>query len=211
MMQKIFYAVLGTTALTVASVVGSTALSSAQAQKKGSAPIILVVNQAQLMAQSKAGKSANEQIETIRTSVAGELNAEKEKLEADIQNYQKNKDLWSPDQRQKEEQKLAFRTQQQLPQMGQIMEAAFVQTVRKTENDILKEAQPIMQNIVDKRKATLLLERQTVMYVAEEVNITQEVINALDKKMKTVTVENVSLAEIRRRAEEAARQQQQQQ
>jgi len=205
-MKKLFFATLGVTALSVAGVAGSAFLSDAQAQKKGDVPIILVINQAQLLAQSKAGKDATAQIETIQKNVTGELNDERSKLEADVKSYQSNKDLWAQDVRQQKERELQARSQYQLPQMAKTMEQILVQTVRKAENDILTEADPIMQNIVDKRGATIVLERNSVLFAAEETNITQEVISKLDKKIKNVPVKSVSLADMKKLAEETAKQ-----
>jgi len=43
------------------------------------------------------------------------------------------------------------------------------------------------------------------MYAAVETDITQEVIAVLDKKMKTVEVQKISLAEIEKQLQEAAK------
>ena len=184
------------------------------AQKRGKkgddAPIILTVNRAQIIAQSKAGKSASDQIGNLEKSVSSQLTEQKTKLEADIENYQKNKELWSKEERQKKEQELAGRSQYGLPQMGKIMESAFVQSVRKAENDILTQAQPIMQEIVDKRGATILLDTSTILYAAEESNITQEVISKLDKKLSKIDVQEVSLEDILRQVAKAQQAQAQQ-
>ncbi len=204
-MKKLILAVLGVTALSFAGVATMSTMTQAQAQKDSKAPLILVVHQAQIVAQSKAGKSMAEQAESLQKNVTAELQDEQKKLENDIEAYQKNRDLWSTEERQKKEQELASRSQVGLPQMGKVMEAAYVQAVRKAENDILKEAGPIMQKIVEARGATILLDRSAIMYAAAETDITQEVIAKLDKKLKTVSVEQVSLKELQRRAAEASK------
>jgi len=55
-MRKLFFAILGVTAMAGTLTVASSVVTTADAQKKGDAPIILIVNQAQILAQSKAGK-----------------------------------------------------------------------------------------------------------------------------------------------------------
>jgi len=209
MIFLLFFAILGVTAMAGTLTVASSVVTTADAQKKGDAPIILIVNQAQILAQSKAGKSMASQLETYQNSIRSDLQGEKSKLESDIKSYQQNRDLWSQEERQKKEQELASRSQVGLPQMGKVMESAFVQTARKAENDILQEAAPIMEEIVKKRGATILLDRSAIMYAAEETNITQEVISKLDKKKKSVSVEQVSLSDLQRRAAEASKNSQQ--
>lgn len=205
-MRKLIFAALGATAMVSAFTIGQSITTTAEAQNNGEAPIILVVNQAQIVAQSKAGKSASSQAETYQKSIASELQAKKTTLENDIKSYQQNRDLWSAEERQRKEQELASRAQVGFPQMNKVMEAAFVQSVRKAENEILTEAAPIMEEIVKKRGATVLLDRSAIMYAAEETNITQEVISKLDKKLKSVSLEQISLAELERRAAEASKQ-----
>ena len=76
-----------------------------------------------------------------------------------------------------------------MPQRVQIMEQAFSAAVQQAQTKILVESQPILKDIVDKRGATILLDRSAVMYAAPETDITQEVMSALDKKFPKVDVE----------------------
>lgn len=203
-MKKRVSAVLGATALVVAGFVGGSALNVAEAQRDGKPPVILIVDRAQLVSQSKAGKTIPGQAEEVRDSVAKELEAEAEKLKKDIENYQKNASLMSDEVRQQTEQELAMRQQVGLPQRAQIMEQAFTAAVQNAQAKVLVESQPILKEIVDKRGATILLDRAAVMYAAPETDITQEVIAQLDRKMSEVEVQKISLAEIEKRLQEAA-------
>ena len=204
-MKKRVSAILGATAFVVAGFVGGSALNVAQAQRDAKPPVILIVDRAQLVSQSKAGKTIPGQAEEVRDSVAKELEAEADKLKQDIENYQKNASLMSDEVRQQTEQELAIRQQVGLPQRAQIMEQAFTAAVQNAQAKVLVESQPILKEIVDKRGATILLDRAAVMYAAPETDITQEVIAQLDKKMSTVEVQKISLAEIEKRLQEAAR------
>lgn len=203
-MKKRVSAILGATALVVAGFVGGSALNVAEAQRDGKPPVILIVDRAQLVSQSKAGKTIPGQAEEVRDSVAKELEAEAEKLKKDIENYQKNASLMSDEVRQQTEQELAIRQQVGLPQRAQIMEQAFTAAVQNAQAKVLVESQPILKEIVDKRGATILLDRAAVMYAAPETDITQEVIAQLDRKMSEVEVQKISLAEIEKRLQEAA-------
>lgn len=200
--------IAGAAALVLAGFAGGALINSAEAQRAEKAPVILIVNRAELISQSKAGKTIPGQAETVRDSVARELEAEAEKLRKDIESYQQNASLMSDEVRQKTEQELALRQQYALPQRAQIMEQAFSAAVQNAQAKVLVESQPILKDIVDKRGATILLDRSAVMYAAPETDITQEVIAQLDRKMDTVEVQKISLAEIEKQIREAAAQQQ---
>lgn len=206
-MKKQVSLIAGAAALVFAGFAGGAMINSAEAQRAEKAPVILIVNRAELISQSKAGKTIPGQAETVRDSVAAELEAEAEKLRKDIENYQQNASLMSDEVRQQTEQELAMRQQVGLPQRAQIMEQAFSAAVQNAQAKVLVESQPILKEIVDRRGATILLDRSAVMYAAPETDITQEVIAELDKKMETVEVQKISLAEIEKQIREAAAQQ----
>ena len=206
-MKKQFIAAIGAIALGAVGLGGMSALTAAQAQKDAKAPVILIVNTELVVAQSKAGQTIPGQAEKVRESVAKELEAEAVKLQKDIENFQKNAELMSEEVRQKTGQELRVRSQYGLPQRAQIVEQAFRLAIQNAQTKILSESQPILKDIVEKRGATVLLDRASVLYAATETDVTQEVINALDKKMKTVEVQKISLAEIEKQIKEAQAQQ----
>ncbi|MBT8472108.1 MAG: OmpH family outer membrane protein [Marinicaulis sp.] len=201
-MRNRFLAVAGIVALTVVGVVGAS-LNGAIAQGAQKPPVILVVSRDILVAQSKAGKTIPDQAEKVRDSVSKELEAEAKKLQDDIEKYQKNASLMSDEVRASTEKELAVRQQYGLPQRVQIMEQAFQMAVQNAQTKILIESQPILKDIVDKRGATVLLDRAAVMYASPDADITQEVLAELDKKMKDVEVQKISLSEIEKQLKEA--------
>lgn len=202
-MKNQVYAIAGAAMLAVAGVAGGAFVNSAEAQSAQKAPVILIVDRAQIVSQTKAGKTIPAQAETVKKSVEKELEAEADKLKKDIESFQKNASLMSDEVRQKTEQELAGRYQVGLPQRVQIMEQAFSAAVQTAQAKILVESQPILKDIVEKRGATILLDRSAVMYAAPETDVTQEVIAALDKKLPSVEVEKVSLADLEKQIREA--------
>lgn len=204
-MKKQFIAITGAIALTLAGAAGVTAFNGAEAQSAQKAPVILVVNSAQIVSQSKAGKTIPEQAKTVQESVVKELEAEVAKLKKDIENYQKNASLMSDEVRARTEQELQVRQQYGLPQREKVVSQVFNQALQNAQSKILIESQPIMKDIIEKRGATIVLDSSQVMYAAVETDITQEVIAALDKKMKTVEVQKISLAEIEKQLQEVAK------
>ncbi len=202
-MKNSILAVASAGLIGLAALAGGASFTAAQAQKDAKAPVILVVNMELLVAQSKAGQTIPAQAEEVRDSVSKELEAEADKLKKDIENFQKNSELMSDEVKQKTAQELQVRSQYGLPQRAQIADQAFRMAIQNAQAKILAESQPILKEIVDKRGATVLLDRAAVMYAAVETDVTQEVIAALDKKMKTVEVQKISLAEIEKQIIEA--------
>ncbi len=203
-MSKMFITIAGAAALIASGVTAGALVSAAEAQQAGKAPVILIVDQSMIVSQSDAGKTIPGQAEVIMSNIQKEFDVEANKLKKDIENYQKGASLMSEEVRKKTEQDLAMRQQVQLPQQAQVMENVFSQVVQVAQAKVLQESQPIMKAIVDKRGATLLLDRSAVMYAAPESDITQEVLAELNKKMKTVEVQKVTLADVKKKAAEAA-------
>ena len=203
-MSRKFLTLAGAAALVAGGVAAGALVSGAEAQQAAKAPIILIVDQSALVSQSDAGKTIPGQVQSIQTGVQKEFDAEAAKLKKDIENFEKGSSLMSEEVRQKTGQELAMRQQVQLPQQAQIMEQVLGNVVQVAQAKVLQESQPIMKSIIDKRGATLLLDRSAVMYAAPDSVITQEVLAELNKKMKTVEVQKVTLAEVKKKAAEAA-------
>ncbi|MEO1252610.1 MAG: OmpH family outer membrane protein [Pseudomonadota bacterium] len=202
-MRMKLFAMAGAVMVATAGFAGHAVTSKAEAQSNAQAPVILTISMDRVIAQSKAGKTIPTQAESVRNDVAKELEAEADKLKKDIENFQKNSQLMSEEVRAKTGQELQARAQVGLPQRAQIVEQAFRYAVQNAQGEILKESQPILEDIVKKRGATVLLDSTQVMYAAVETDITQEVIAALDKEIDKVEVQKISLAEIEKQIREA--------
>ncbi|MGF1543400.1 MAG: OmpH family outer membrane protein [Parvularculaceae bacterium] len=181
-------------------------VSDVEAQSKGKSPVILIVDRERLVSQSKAGQTIPGQAEKVQENVRKELEKELEKLKTDVEKFQKNASLMSEEVRNKTGQELAGR-EQRLQGQAQIMERVFINAVQSAQQKVLLESRPILKDIVDDRGATILLDRSAVMYAAPETDVTQEVIANLDKKIKKVDVEDISLEDVMKKLEEAQKQQ----
>jgi len=202
-MKNQFLAISGAFALTIAGFAIGSTLTNVEAESAQKTPVILTVSLAQIVDQSKAGKSIPDQAQKVLESVQSELEAEAKKLAKDIESFQKNSSLMSEEVRQQKQQELMGRQQYGLPQKAQIMEKAFSAAVQNARSKVLIESQPFIKDIVDKRGATLVLDKATVMFASTETDITQEVISGLDKKLDKVEVQKISLAEVMKQLEEA--------
>lgn len=176
--------------------------SGAIAQQGQKAPVILILNQGQVMAQSKVGQSMRPQLEQLQEAANKELNAEVEKIVKEGEDLKKQKDLMAEDVWLEKAKQLAVK-QNNLPALRDVKVRELSFSEQKALGAINESLEPILKKIVEDRGATLLLERSAVMYASVDTDITAQVIAELDKKMSTVKVEKVSMAELQRQAEQA--------
>ncbi|MEZ5895939.1 MAG: OmpH family outer membrane protein [Parvularculaceae bacterium] len=181
--------------------------SPASAQQSQKTPVILILNQSQVLAQSKAGQSMAPQLESLQEQANKDLNAEVEKIVKESEDLQKQKGLMAEDVWTQKAQQLAVK-QNNLPVLREVKVRELSIAEQQAINNINEVMLPILKEIVENRGATVLLERSAVMYASTDTDITQQVISELDKKLKTVKVEKVSLAELQRQAQEAQKNQQ---
>ncbi len=202
-MKKQILAIAGALTLSITGLSVGSMMSSAEAQSAGEAPIILTINRAQLIEQSKAGKEIPEKAGKVRENIQKELEGEATKLGKEIEDFQKNSSLMSDEVRQQKQQELMGRQQYGLPQQAQIMERAFGVAVQQAQAKILVEAQPIIADIIKNRKATIVFDTADVLYATTDTDITQEVLSALDRKLDEVDVEQITLAQVMKQIEDA--------
>lgn len=201
-MNSKFLAAAGVAAVIAAGFAAGSAVTTAEAQGAGKAPVILIINQAQVLSQSKAGQSMKPQLDALQNAANKELDAEVQKIVKEGEDLQKQKGLIAQDVWTQKAQQVAVK-QNNLPTLREVkvreLSIAEQNAVGKINDALL----PILKTIVDSRGATVLLDRSAVMYAATETDITSQVISELDKKLTSVKVEKVSLAELQRKAQEA--------
>ncbi|MEQ8750242.1 MAG: OmpH family outer membrane protein [Amphiplicatus sp.] len=198
-MRKQLTAIVGAAALAVAGLAASAGASAAFAQ---SAPVILIINQGQVLSQSKAGQSIRTQLENLQKQAETELNAEVEKFVKEAEDLKKQKDLMAEDVWLQRAQQLEVK-RQNLPALREVKTRELSISEQQALNQVTEKLTPILEKIVKDRGATLLIDRSAVMFAAVDTDITAQVISELDKSITTVKVEKVSLAELQRKAQEA--------
>ena len=198
-MKSKFSRIAGALALALGAAVASVGAAQAQQQP----PVILIINQAQVIAQSKAGQSMNAQLQKLGEQANVELNAEVEKIVKEGEDLQKQKDLMAEDVWLQKAQQVAVK-QNNLPTLREVKLRELSISEQRAVAQITEKLSPILQKIVDARGATILLDRSAVMYAAVNTDITAEVIAELDKAISTVKVEKVSLAELQKQAQAQA-------
>lgn len=201
-MKSKLIAAAGAALIAASGLAMSSSVTGAIAQQSQKAPVILILNQAQVMAQSKVGQSMRPQLQQLEDTANKELNAEVEKIVKEGEDLKKQKDLMAEDVWLERAKQLAVK-QNNLPALREVKVRELSLSEQKALGAINQSLEPILKKIVEDRGATLLLERSAVMYASVDTDITAQVISELDKKMATVKVEKVSLAELQRQAEAA--------
>ncbi|MEM8784974.1 MAG: OmpH family outer membrane protein [Pseudomonadota bacterium] len=154
--------------------------------------LVLVVDQQRIIQSSKAGKSISDQAKKMRDDMAGEVKKEISKLQKAQENFTKNQEVMSPEQKSD---KLKEIRQLQINARGLQVQRAreLQQSLAKATQEVAEVLRPILEQIVSERNATHLLDRDQVMFVSEDYNITDEVLKRLDGKLSRVKVERVAL------------------
>ncbi len=177
----------------------SFAAAPAAAQK---APVILTVNQAQVLGQSKAGASINAQLEKLQQSANTELNAQAEAIVKEGEDLKKQKELMAENVWLEKAKALTVK-QQNLPAVREVKVRELQISEQQAFGKLNESLEPILKKIVDSRGATLLLDRSAVIYAAADTDITAQVIAELDKAVSNIAVQKVSLAELQKQAQAA--------
>lgn len=185
-----------------ASIAGTAMVSPAVAQSDTGAPVILIVDQARLIANSKAGKSINDQLLILQTTANEELETQVKALVKEQEELKAKKETLPEDQFLEQAKRLAV-AQNNVPVLRDIKVKELSLSEQRAVQLVMNEMRPILKEIVDERGATLLLDRSAVMYASQASDITDLVMERLDEKMQTVKVERVRLSATAPQADQA--------
>jgi len=167
-------------------------LSSAWAQDKAAAPVILIINRAVLLSESKAGKNISEQALVLREKITKELQDEFEKIKKDEESLLAQQTLLAPEVLRQRAEELQVRGQN-FDVHQQIKNREFQASIQNASAEIAKVLEPILTELIAARSATLLLDQSQVMFASPDIDVTAEVMKKLDDKLKKVKVERVKI------------------
>lgn len=190
---------IGAACVAIFAAAGLSAVPAAAQQK---APVILIVNQNQVLAQSKAGASINAQLEKLQQAANDDLNAQAQAIVKEGEDLKKQKELMAENVWMEKAKALTVR-QNNLPAMRDVKVRELQISEQQAFGTLNESLTPILKKIVDARGATLLVDRSAVIYAASDTDITAQVIAELDKAITTVAVQKVSLAELQKQAQAA--------
>lgn len=144
---------------------------------------IAVVDVQGLISESKAGKSIQAQINKQRESFKEEFS----KLEKELGDMQKKMgDDKSPEYaaKKKEFESKMMDANKLVQDRRQVLEKAAAEAVMELRKEIVR----VTADIADQEKYTIVITRQDVVLAEKDMDITQQVLTALDKKLPDVKV-----------------------
>ena len=193
MFSKSLFSVAGIAAAAFAAFGALQVSATAQAQSDGKTPVILIVDQARLIATSKAGNSIAEQMKTLQATANKELEAEVGRITKEAEELKSKQGQMEEKAYIETAKRLAIQ-QNNLPVLREVKLRELALSEQKAIGQISEKMRPILKKIVEDRGATILLDRSAVMYASQNTDITEEVLTKLDAEISSVKVERVSLA-----------------
>lgn len=163
-----------------------------QAQQAGAAkpvlaPVILIVDLQQMLQDSKAAKGVQAVLNQQYGSYSKEVAQREDELRKQREELERQRTVLAPE---------VFNTranelQQRYDALGKEVQGrrqALQQSLNESMGKVKNAALEIIADIVKERKANLVIEKQAMVFEAEDLDITAEAIKRLDQKLPSVPV-----------------------
>ena len=173
-----------------AASLGTLVFTSVAFAARGADLNVLVVDQQRVLRESFAGHDMARQGQMLRDQIQQEIVQEQNAILALQQDIQKNAKILSPAQRQQKIQQ--FEQRRQGYQAFEQRKSQVLQlSVERAQGQIVTALKPVLQQVIDERKITLMLDRQVVMYALPSLDVTDEIVKRLNNVIRSVKVERV--------------------
>lgn len=174
-------------AAAAASIFMFTALSGAAVAQQHTAAVIATMDSQQILRDSKAGQSVAKQIKEYADTFQGVLKREDEALKQRQQELRKQSAILAPDvleQRRLELQK-SFTDAQRMIQDRRLG----IDKTRQEALEVIKaQILTIIEQLQKERQFNLVLDRSNYSWGVPELDITQDIVDRLDKRLPSVKV-----------------------
>jgi outer membrane protein len=159
----------------------------AAAAKPAPTAVILFLDRGTVLRKSAVGTDMYKQVEALAKKMEADFAPENKKIQADIQALQAQADVLTPQARQAKVKDLEAR-RQALQKKVQDRQTAIQGGLANARTTIERALAPILEKLLTERKANLLLDRGLVVLGATELDITNTVIDRLNKSLPKVVV-----------------------
>ncbi len=164
---------------------------AAVAGKPAPTAVILFLDRGTVLRKSAVGVDMYKQVETLAKKMETDYAPENKKIQSDIQALQAQADVLSPQARQQKVKELEGR-RQALQKKVQDRQTSIQGGLANARTQIERALAPILEKLLTERRANLLLDRGLVVLGATELDITNVVIDRLNKSLPKVTVTPVA-------------------
>jgi Skp family chaperone for outer membrane proteins len=187
-------AVRALSGLALASFVSVASISVAAA---GTPAVILIVNSDQLFTQSKVGQNVREQIQTLSKKLQSESAKAENSLKAEAKKLGEQRALLKEEDFAKKVQAFQKKeqdTQQRLQAKGQALQLG----ANVARNKVEEAIRPIFADVLKAHDANILLDQSTVLAGGVDLDVTAEIVKALDAKLTSVKVTPMTPADLKK-------------
>lgn len=166
-------------------------LYTSRVEAQVTVPIILVINRAQLLNESEAGRNIATQANALRETIAKELEDEFQLIKSEEEQLIAQQSLLAPEVLQERAQKLQLRRQKfQVTQ--QVKNREYQDSIAQATGEIGKVLEPILTEMITERSATILIDRAELIFATPEIDVTAEVMKRLNDKLTEVELKRVT-------------------
>jgi Skp family chaperone for outer membrane proteins len=183
------------TALTFAAVAGAALPVSAQQSQPLGGPVIqgvCLLSREAVFANAAAGKAASARLQELAAAAQGEIETERQPLEAELRALESQPDNAARRQRAEALAGQWQTLQQKAAHASQEVEATRVKAMERIAN----EAQPAIAQVYAARACGLLLDRNSALGGNFANDLTADVVQALDGRLSTITFERERLLQV---------------
>lgn len=194
-----FPIVLRQFAVALAAAISLTTVWAAQAQQpapatatpaksSAAAPVILIVDYQKVVRDAEGAKSVRQQIDTYRQNFQKEISGKETELAAKQQELSKQSTVMSAE-------ALTTKRKEFEQQVGEVQRMAIIrgrmldEAYGKAMNDFNSVLQSIVDRLATERSADLILPRAGLLFVAKNLDVTDEALKRLNQQLPKVTIQ----------------------
>jgi outer membrane protein len=172
----------------LAAVLAPAAPVAAQpASPASAAPVILVVDMQQVLQEAKAAKEVQAALNQRYTAYSKEVAQQEDELQKGGAELERQRTVLAPEAYSARAREL----QQRYDELGKTVQSkrtALQQSLNEAMGKVRAAALEVVGDISKERRATLVLEKQAVVYETEGMDISADAIQRLDKKLPSVPI-----------------------
>jgi Skp family chaperone for outer membrane proteins len=151
-------------------------------------PSIAILDRVAILQYSKVGQDITRQMQVFTNQARDRIQGQRRSLENDVRQFQQQEATMAADARQKRAEALQQR-EQNLQNSAAREENVLKAAMAAAHNEVARQMEPIMQQIVARRAVNMVLDKAAVpVATGPQFDITPDVIAALDAKMTSYPV-----------------------
>ena len=155
---------------------------------------IVVVDVNAALTNSKAGKSMASQLESQMKVLSDDAQKFEARMTGEVEKLKEQSSLMAPDARQSRVEELRLEKLQTEQELGK-RQRAIQAGGQKAGQEILKVALEELRVIAEQRNADLVVRRDAVLISSPSLDVTKDVVSAIDKKLSNVKVNPIEVKE----------------